>query len=245
MRPDEVGSSELVREATAKRNIPLREFDLNAQFRCNGSREYIDWLDEVLGFSKPTQTSWAGRYDFGLVAGPEELEDFVHRASGAGESGRLAAGFCWKWSEPLSGGVLVDDVQIGDWKRPWNRKRDKKRSYKPDNDPYTLWATTSEGINQIGCIYSIQGFEFDRVGVIWGLDLVWRDGQWVGQKKMTKDGGLRRATPDQVTRLVRHAYRVLLTRGMKGTRLFCLDEETRFHLAEQVRLAKERALAYA
>ena len=33
-------------------------------------------------------------------------------------------------------------------------------------------------------------------------------------------------------RLVRNAYRVLLTRGIRGSRLLCLDEETRAHLAE-------------
>ncbi len=50
MRPDEVGSSALVREATARRKIPLREYDLATQFRCGGSREYVDWVDNLLGF---------------------------------------------------------------------------------------------------------------------------------------------------------------------------------------------------
>ena len=133
-----------------------------------------------------------------------------------GGSSRLVAGFCWKWSEPNADGSLVDDVVIGDWRRPWNRKEAKEKTYKPENHPYTLWATTSEGLGQVGCIYSAQGFEFDRVGVIWGPDLVWRDGKWVGQKRLSKDQGLRMATGDDVTRLLRHAYRVLLTRGVEG-----------------------------
>jgi DUF2075 family protein len=33
-----------------------------------------------------------------------------------------------------------------------------------------------------------------------------------------------------MARLVRNAYRVLLTRGIKGTRLLCLDDETRRHV---------------
>jgi Schlafen group 3, DNA/RNA helicase domain len=54
--------------------------------------------------------------------------------------------------------------------------------------------------------------------------------QWVGQKRQSKDPGLRMANGDEVTRLLRNAYRVLLTRGMRGTRVLCLDQQTREHL---------------
>jgi hypothetical protein len=245
MRPDEIGNSALVRSATSARNIPLKEYDLATQFRCGGSREYVDWVDELLGFKLSDDRSWHGIYDFELVDSPAELDSFIEVGTEAGETRRIVAGFCWKWSNPLPGGMLVDDVVIGEWTRPWNRKRDEKKSYRPENDPYTLWATTPEGEDQVGCVYSAQGFEFDRVGVIWGPDLVWRDGQWVGQKKVSKDGGLRRATPDQVTRLLKNAYRVLLTRGIKGTRLLCLDEETRTYVSRQIAHSRQRALVGA
>ena len=58
--------------------------------------------------------------------------------------------------------------------------------------------------------------------------------RWVGDKKKSKDGGLKGATGDDVTRLLRHAYRVLLTRGMKKTMVLCLDEETRLRVIESV-----------
>jgi DUF2075 family protein len=41
--------------------------------------------------------------------------------------------------------------------------------------------------------------------------------------------------------LVRQAYRVLLTRGIRGTEILCLDEETRTHIAMCLALADERA----
>lgn len=235
MRPDEVGSSELVRTATARREIPLREYDLSAQFRCNGSREYVDWIDYVLGFTKIQPRSWLGSYLFEMVDTPEDLEMMLDGAGDRRESARLVAGFCWKWSAPGPGGLLVDDVVIGDWRRPWNRKAMENRTYSPESHPYTLWATTDQGLDQVGCIYSAQGFEFGSVGVIWGPDLAWRNGQWVGQRKLSKDPGLRGTSPENATRLLRHAYRVLLTRGMSSTKVLCLDEETRAHLAELLR----------
>ena len=89
------------------------------------------------------------------------------------------------------------------------------------------------GENQIGCIYSAQGFEFDSVGVIWGPDLVWRDDRWVAQKDKSKDSPVKSAKSDTL-RLVKNAYRVLLTRGIKQTRVLCLDEETREHIRHEI-----------
>ena len=87
---------------------------------------------------------------------------------------------------------------------------------------------------QVGSIYSVQGFEFDAVGVIWGDDLVWRDGAWAAQLERNKDSAfkqeLRRSGENAVAKLV-NVYRVLITRGMRETHLFVLDEETRRHLA--------------
>ena len=34
------------------------------------------------------------------------------------------------------------------------------------------WAYRTEGVKQIGCIYTAQGFEFDYIGVIIGNDLI-------------------------------------------------------------------------
>jgi hypothetical protein len=179
----------------------------------------------LLGFRSEVPEDFRSYYRFEVASDPYDLETVLQLAPDG--SARLVGGFCWPWTDPADDGTLTNDVVIGDWRRPWNRKEAKNRTYPPARHPYTLWATTSEGLGQVGCIYSAQGFEFDRVGVIWGPDLVWRSGKWVGQRGKSKDRGARLAHGDDFTRLVRHAYRVLLTRGIAGTRVLCLDPETR------------------
>jgi hypothetical protein len=228
VRPDEEGESQLIREAAGRKRITLKEYDLATQFRCGGCLEYLEWVDWLLGFRQARPVDWRNRYKFELAGSPEDLDLLLDEATADAESVRLVAGFCWKWSDPLPDGTLIDDVTVGDWSRPWNRKRDPTRQYKPENDPYTLWATTDVGRHEVGCIYSAQGFEFDRVGVIWGEDLVWRTDQWVAQAKRSFDMPVKRSS--RMLDLVRNAYRVLLTRGMKQTSVLCLDEETRGHL---------------
>jgi hypothetical protein len=235
VRPGEVGSTARVRSAARARGIELKEYDLAAQFRCGGCREYVAWVDALLSFADAPQGGFGERYRVRLVERPEDLVAAADAAQARGERARLVAGFCWRWSNPRPDGTLVPDVTIGPWRAPWNRKREERKHYTPRNDPYTLWAETEEGRAQVGCIYSAQGFEFDSVGVIWGPDLVWRTDRWVAQPSESHDRPVRGAGAEEMARLVRNAYRVLLTRGTRETNLLCLDPETRLHVADALR----------
>jgi hypothetical protein len=232
VRPDEIGSSALVRSAAKGRGAVLREYDLRQQFRCGGCTEYLNWVDDLLDFEATTLKDWRKDYDFSLVGNPSELEEFLRREIQEGRRARMVAGFCWPWSDANADGTLEADVKIGDWRKPWNAKEEQRKSYTPKNHPYTLWADTSAGEDQVGCIYSAQGFEFDAVGVIWGPDLVRRDDRWVSQKEFSHDRAVR--SSPRMLELVRNAYRVLLSRGSRATRLLCQDPETNKFISERL-----------
>jgi len=78
-------------------------------------------------------------------------------------------------ARPGPDGTLVNDVVIGDWRRPWNLRSDRPLGGIPSS---SLWATDPAGFGQVGCIYTAQGFEYDYAGVIIGPDLVWRGDRW-------------------------------------------------------------------
>ncbi len=48
VRPGEIGSSSLIRDAAEAQGVPFYEFELDAQFRCNGSEAFINWVDNTL-----------------------------------------------------------------------------------------------------------------------------------------------------------------------------------------------------
>ena len=86
------------------------------------------------------------------------------------------------------------------------------------------------GIDQVGCVDTAQGFEFDYVGVIFGPDLVYRqmDGGWVGQRHESRDRIVSRGVTDaEFTAFVKSTYRVLLTRGLHGCYVYFQDGPTR------------------
>ena len=79
------------------------------------------------------------------------------------------------------------------------------------------WAYKPEGIKQVGCIYTAQGFEFDYIGVIVGPDLKYDKEHdcLVGDPKGTKDPILKRSK-ERFDEYVKNIYRVLMSRGLKG-----------------------------
>ena len=120
----------------------------------------------------------------------------------------------------------MDDVTIGDWGRPWNLKGERSIGGAPAS---ALWATDPAGFDQVGCIYTAQGFEYDWNGVIFGPDLVWRTDHWETVRRANKDPDFRNTnsvSDSQFHALVLNVYKVLLTRGMVGTTLFSVDAET-------------------
>ena len=97
----------------------------------------------------------------------------------------------------------------------------------------------SDDLDRVASIYGTQGFESDYVGVIWGRDLLFRDGHWeLGDPNISYDAidrlitgrkGNRRWNEEALTLLI-NRYRIFLSRGIKGTLVYCEDDETRQHL---------------
>jgi uncharacterized protein len=107
---------------------------------------------------------------------------------------------------------------------PWNAMPDAGK-LAPVIPKSTFWASDPNGINQVGCMYTAQGSEFDYVGVIFGRDLAY-DAGWCGNRKISHDSVVKKAPEEEFVNLVKHTYRVLLTRGMKGCYVHFEDAAT-------------------
>ena len=242
VRPNEIGSTTYIQKGAAEVGADVSEYELEVQFRCAGSDGFVNWIDNTLGIRRTANVIWDGSdgFDFRIVDSPAELEAAIRERSDSGFTARVAAGFCWRWSEPRPDGTLVDDVVIGDYRRPWDAKPGNWR-LAPGIPPASLWATDPNGINQIGCVYNIQGFELDYVGVIWGKDLRYDlDRQlWVGDKKQSSDSVVKRSK-EQFVDLVKNTYRVLLSRGMRGCYVHFMDKDTERFVRSRMEASREQ-----
>jgi len=239
VRKGEIGTPEFIEEAAEKLGIKTTRVVLDGQFRCGGSRSYENWILGLLELDDTPKSEWIpdGNFELRSASSPEELEAFLAAKNAEGYKARITAGFCWTWHDPNSDGTLPMDVQIGDWHKPWNVKGDRGVGGYLSGE---LWAIDPKGFDQIGCIYTAQGFEYDWNGVIFGPDLVWRTDRWVGDRSGSKDPDMRGVAEDTFQQLVRNTYKVLLTRGLVGSVIYSVDPETQRHLLELAGSSSDR-----
>jgi hypothetical protein len=229
VRPTEIGSVDLIKTAATKLNAEIFDFELKTQFRCSGSDGYLNWIDDVLGIRDTANKFLTAneKMEFKIFETPQALYEAIKlKNKQKSNSARLVAGFCWPWSDPNPDGTLKEDVVIGDFKMPWEAKEYAKK-LAPGIPIAPLWAYDPAGVNQLGSIYTIQGFEFDYVGVIVGKDLIYDQDKktWIGLSENSADPSVKRAKEDFV-KYVKNVYRVLMTRGMKGCYVYFLDKNT-------------------
>ncbi|MFC7548947.1 DNA/RNA helicase domain-containing protein [Plantactinospora sp. GCM10030261] len=243
LRSNEVGTVEAIHDAALRHGCEPELITLGGQFRCGGSPLFEWWVDRLLEVGPDGPVRWDGDDTFQLrvADSPEEMERFLAQRRSLGESARITAGFCWDWTRQTKNGRLVDDVRIGDWSKPWNAYA----THPPRGIPSSAyWATDPGGFGQVGCAYTAQGFEYDWAGVIFGQDLVLRGGRLATYPEASRDlditGGPGKPRPANPHRLIRNAYKVLLTRGLRGCLIYSVDPETQEFLKGLVSVAGDR-----
>lgn len=228
VRPNEIGSIELIRDAAIRsgvRDEDIGEFELRTQFRCSGSDAYLQWLDNALGIRPAEFPRFDDRMEFRIFDDPTLMMNEVRaRNAERKNSARIVAGFCWKWSDPPPSGPLVNDVVVGNLSMPWEKK-----------DQFWKWATDDSGMEQVGTVYTAQGFEFDYIAVIFGSDVIYDEDRksWAAVPERSRDTQVKRNNPNLTQHLL-SVYRVLLSRAHKGVYVYFMDRNTRRYFEEQV-----------
>lgn len=222
------GLKHLTEKPLPKVNVFSHE--LTTQFRCLGADRFVKWVDYVLFEKNKKEVMKLDRedFDFQIIDTPQELEQKIrelnNQDSDPKQTARLVAGWCWDWTDKTDEkGDLKKEVQIGDWAMPWETKARPSEEYRNQYARNAdFWARDLQGINQVGCIYSAQGFEFDYVGVILGPDIRYdsKHDCLICLPSLNKERNLTNTGGEL---LIRNIYRVLLTRGRKGCYMFSCD----------------------
>jgi DUF2075 family protein len=225
----DIGQKEEVIKWAHLSNASVTELELNSQFRCNGSDGYLAWLDNTLQIRETVNQDLSGvDYDFRVLDNPAELRDLIFEKNKINNRARLVAGYCWKWPSKKDFNAY-DIVFPGyDFRMKWNLTEDG-----------STWIISPKSVNEIGCIHTCQGLEVDYIGVIIGEDLIVRNGLVTtdaskrsssdssvkGHKKLMKENP--EEAKEKLDLIIKNTYRTLMTRGMKGCYVYCVDEETR------------------
>lgn len=209
--------------------------ELISQFRCNGSDGYLAWIDNVLDIRETANWDMEDiDYDIRIMDTPQEVRDLIIERNKINNRARILAGYCWEWPKANRNNTEKKDITIGDFGISWNLENT------------TTFAIDENSVNEAGCIHTSQGLEFDYVGVIIGEDIRYEDGRVItdfrkraksdqslkGIVSMNKeDPGKAREVADEI---IKNTYRTLMTRGMKGCYVYCVDENLAQYLRESL-----------
>ncbi len=225
----DIGQKEEIYKWALMHNAVVSELELNSQFRCNGSDGYLAWLDNTLQIRETVNQDLRGvDYDFRVVDSPDILRDLIFEKNEINNRARLVAGYCWKWPSKKDASAYDIEFPEHDFRMKWNLVEDG-----------STWIISPKSVNEVGCIHTCQGLEVDYVGVIIGEDLVVRNGvvhtdvtkrassdkSVQGYKKLLKESP--EEAKEQLDLIIKNTYRTLMTRGMKGCYVYCVDEELR------------------
>ena len=233
----DIGSEDLIKKFAKEQGAGIYTFDLDSQFRCNGSDGYVAWLDRVLGIRDTVNFDITGfDYDFRVLDNPNEVRKLVEEKNVNNKS-RIVAGYCWNWISNGKNNSEIHDIEIPEYNfsMSWNLANSN------------TWAIDSNSINEVGCIHTCQGLEFDYVGVIIGNDLRY-DGLNVitdYSKRARTDtslNGIKKIADEQgeevankiADNIIKNTYRTLMTRGMKGCYVYCTDKKLNEYLKENL-----------
>ncbi|MDU5741107.1 MAG: DUF2075 domain-containing protein [Clostridium sp.] len=231
----DIGSIDEIRRLAKEAGANVIEDELTAQFRCNGSDGYLNWIDDVLELKNTANfDGFDFDYEIEVVDNPSEMREKILEKNKVNNKARLLAGYCWDWIS--KGNYNNYDIVFPEYnfKMKWNLT---------SKEP---WAIGKKSVNEIGCIHTCQGLEFDYVGVIIGEDLRYENNRVIsdfskraktdqslkGIKKLYKND--KEKALEKADEIIKNTYRVLMTRGMKGCYIYCVDKELQKYIKDRI-----------
>lgn len=215
--------------ALNSRLIITEETKLISQFRCNGSDSYIQFIDDILQINDETISIDLSElnYEFKIFDDPDEMRSALREKNEINNKSRMVAGYCYDWDVKNGRGDF--DIILGNnFKAKWNLEGDD------------IWAINPNSFEEVGCIHTAQGLEFDYVGVLIGKDLKYNSTTGkieTDQTAISRDdrsSGIRTSEKKIAHRLILNTYKTLLTRGQKGCYVYCEDKSLRDFIRKKV-----------
>ncbi|MGE6630638.1 DUF2075 domain-containing protein [Bacillus sp. NPDC077027] len=201
---------------------------LTEQMRMNANPETLEWIDQFV--SKQLLPLPAEKNDFFQL---EIFEDYgrfktaIKRKDDKTGLSRIVSTFDYIHKKD-GDTYIVDEEGIN---MPWNSTNDK-----------WTWAEYADSINEVGSIYTVQGFDLNYVGVILGPSVSYdeeNDKLLIDTSKYKDKGAFTSRddmSPEKIQQvkeeIILNSINVLMKRGIHGLYIYATDAKLRKRLIE-------------
>ncbi|CAM3070384.1 DUF2075 domain-containing protein [Lactiplantibacillus plajomi] len=202
---------------------PHASFNLDEQFRVSGNQSVVDWINAFTrGHLRPLPHD--PQFDLQIFADGQPLYDRIRQRDQRGGLARMVATADFPYV--VNHGTWY--VTAGSLKLPWDKVN-------LTADP---WALRPETLNEVGSIYTIQGFDLNYAGVILGPSIgydpvhdrvVANPAAYEDQEAFKQRTDLGNLTPLK-QQIILNSVNVLMKRGRYGLYLYAVDPALRRRL---------------
>lgn len=204
------------------------EYTLKMQMRCKAGNQYVEFLEALFDDAIQSGTPlppWNG-YDFRVYDDVGQMVSDINSKK-CGLS-RVVAGYGWKWETRDKRRSIIKtlpkskwDIHIGGHDYFWNVA----------NGNFIFDADCDE----IGCVHTVQGFDLNYVGVIFGPEIKYNPTRGFEiNKKSIFDSGVKTKNKDELLELTIRAYKVMMERGIKGCYVYACDPGLQEYLKQHI-----------
>lgn len=221
VRPADLDVSTLVAIAD-EAEVRGRRHVLTSQLRVR-SGDYVEYVRTILGPEPPRERIDLGDYDVRMFDDVSEMLAAVRARNDEEGLARVVAGYAWPWQSKKD--KTRADIVFGDLELQWNSR-------------VVDWVDSPKSIDEVGSIHTIQGYDLNYAGVIVGRDLRYDQQERRFQfdrsnyfdKKGVQNNPGQRLTEQELLDFVLNIYAVLMTRGIRGTYIYVVDDDLRAYL---------------
>lgn len=221
VRPADI-SDESVKKLKVLAANSQRLYTLESQMRVAAGDSYLAFAESLLT-EAPVAPSVPASYDLRFFDDLAEMRTAILRRNAETGLARLVAGYAWRW---VSKGDFSDDapydIELDGVQLRWNRRAED-------------WIASQGSEYEVGSVHTVQGYDLNYAGVIIGPDIVWNED--LGRIEAVRGSHFDREVrsvrdPEALLELIRNAYYVMLTRGIRGTYIYVCDPALRARIRE-------------
>ena len=220
-------TNEQFEKAISKSSV--KRCHLHTQMRCKGGEKFTDYLDAIFACKQGKRLDFdPSLYDFRIFDDVDKMVNAIKLNDKTFGLCRIAAGYSWEWVSKAYAKQGFDyivahnhqDIHIEGHDYVWNMT----------NEEFIL---SKNAVNEIGCIHTLQGYDLNYVGLIFGNEIDYDpvSNQIVIYKDNFYDAKVKSGVDDEtLKRYIINSYKVMMSRGIKGCYVYACKKNLREYL---------------
>lgn len=226
VKPSDIPSEHFDRLLNSKETLKL---ELSSQMRVKGGNDYIKFVDDLLHVKRDSTVKFSmEKYDLLLFDSLQDLYSELGEKEKEDKLCRLVAGYSWPWSSKADKSAI--DIEIEGLKFQWNQE--------PSD-----WVNSPNAFKEIGCIHTVQGYDLNYTGVIFGKEISYNP----ETNKIEIDpnqyfdayGKNGISEIEDLKSYIINIYKTIMYRGIKGTFIYACDKNLNEYFKQHIKTYKK------